>query len=70
MKYLPLATTLRDVIPMMELLENFWDSDYTLMSTEHYCNFFEDISGALEIACLPKMQTSPKAMNVAPHHFR
>ena len=70
-KYLSLSYALCDVIPLMELLDEFSEWDYELISTDPkiYCKYFEDNSGALKIAHLPKMRPRMKAINVVYHHF-
>ena len=57
---------------IMELMDELKDRGYDLISTEPivYCKAFEDNSGALEIARIPKMRTRTKAINVIYHHFR
>eukprot|EP00957_Ditylum_brightwellii_P065354 4958299-Ditylum_brightwellii.AAC.1 len=37
---------------------------------EVHCKCFEDNSGALELAKLPKMQPRAKHINLVLHHFR
>ena len=71
-EYIALSQALRDVIPVMELLDEFLARGYTLVSTKPkvYCKAFEDNSGALKIARLPKMRPRTKAINVIYHHFR
>ena len=71
-EYLALSRALRDVIPIMELLDEFKDSGYNLLSMEPkvYCTAFECNSGALEISRLPKMRPRNKAINSVYHHFR
>ena len=71
-EYLSLSSALRDVIPLMELLDEFNDRKYEFISAEPkiYCKAFEENSGALEIARLPKMRPRTKAINVVYHHFR
>lgn len=71
-EYIALSSALRDVIPVMELLEEFMSRGYKLLSSEPrvYCKAFEDNSGALEIARMPKMRPRTKAINVVYHHFR
>ena len=56
----------------MELMDELKDRGYELISTEPkvYCKAFEDNSGALKIARLPKMRPRTKAINVIYHHFR
>ena len=48
-KYIALSSALRDVIPIMELMDELKDRGYDLISTEPivYCKAFEDNSGAL-----------------------
>ena len=52
---------------MEYLKERVYDliSDNTIV----YCKVFEDNSGALEIARLPKMRPHTKSINVIYHHF-
>ena len=56
-EYIALSSALRDVIPIMELMDELKDRGYDLISTEPivYCKAFEDNSGALEIARLPNL---------------
>ena len=56
----------------MEPMDELKDRGYDLISTDPivYCKAFEDNSGALEIACLPKMRPHTKAINVIYLHFR
>ena len=35
-----------------------------------HCTVFEDNSGALELACLPKIRPRTKHINQSYHHFR
>ena len=71
-EYIALSSALRNVIPIMELMDELKDGGYDLISTEPivYCKAFEDNYGALEIARLPKMLPRTKAINVIYHHFR
>ena len=71
-EYIALSSALRDVIPIMELMDELLGRGYSLVSAEPrvYCKAFEDNSGALEIARLPKMRPRTKAINVIYHHFR
>jgi hypothetical protein len=45
---------------------------YQCLATEPYvyCKVFEDNSGALELARLPKLRPRSKHINVCYHHFR
>ena len=71
-EYLSLSTALCDVIPLMEPLENVRDRNHKLVSIDPniYCKAFEDNSGALEIARLPKICPRTKSQNVVYHHFQ
>ena len=48
-KYIALSLALRNVIPIMELMDELKERGYDLISTEPivYCKAFEDNSGAL-----------------------
>jgi hypothetical protein len=71
-EYISLSTALRDVIPIMELLAEMRQRGYKVICTEPivYCKVFEDNSGALELARLPKLRPRTKHINVCYHHFR
>ena len=70
-EYIALYSALRDVIPSMELMDELRGRGYELICTEPivYCKAFEDNSGAMEIAHLPKMRPRTKVINVIYHHF-
>jgi hypothetical protein len=40
------------------------------MASQVYCKVFEDDSGALELARLPKLRPRTKHISVCYHHFR
>jgi len=67
-----LSMSLRDVIPAMELVAEMKEKGFPVLCTEPhvYCKVFEDNSGALELARLPKFRPRTKHINVAWHHFR
>ena len=44
--------------------------EYLPFYTEPYCKVFDDNTGDLEIAHLPKIQTHTKAIDVDPHNFQ
>ena len=71
-EYNALSASLREVIHMMQLVEEAkllgWDT-FMGKPTVH-CTVFEDNSGALEMARLPKMRPRTKHLNVRLHHFR
>ena len=71
-EYIALSQSLRDVIPIMQLLEEMKGRGFEVLCTTPYvyCKTFEDNSGALELARLPKLRPRTKHINVCYHHFR
>ena len=71
-EYIALLSTLRDVIPIMQLIEEVKSNGFKVISAAPfvYCCAFEDNAGALELACLPKLCPCTKHINVCYHHFR
>ena len=71
-EYIALSTALREAIPLMEMLKEIHKVRNLPVSTKPkvMCKVFEDNSGALEIARLPKMRPRTKHINVKYHHFR
>ena len=67
-----LSMSLRDVLPIMFLLNEMRDKGLQVICTapHFYCKVFEDNSGALELARLPKLRQRTKHINVCYHHFR
>ena len=67
-----MSMALRDVIPIMDLLREMKEKQIPVICTEPYvyCKVFEDNSGALELARLPKLRPRTKHINVCYHHFR
>ena len=70
-EYIALSQSLRDVIPVMQFLEEMRSCGFKVICTElHvYCKTFEDNSGALKLDCLPKLRPRTKHINVCYHHF-
>jgi len=70
-KYIAMSQSLCDVIPVMNLLEEMMEQDFQVICTKPhvYCKVFEDNSGALELARLPKLRPRTKHINVCYHHF-
>ena len=66
-----MSQSLRDVIPVMNLLQEMWEREFQVICNEFYvyCKVFEDNSGALELARLPKLCPKTKHINVCYHHF-
>jgi hypothetical protein len=71
-EYIAMSQALRDVIPIMGLLQEMREQDFKVLCNEPhvYCKVFEDNSGALELARLPKLCPRTKHINVCYHHFR
>ena len=71
-EYIALSTACRELIPMLELTKEM--RSYHIKShpaiPKIHCNIFEDNSGALEMACSPKIHPCTKHINNAYHHFR
>jgi Reverse transcriptase (RNA-dependent DNA polymerase) len=71
-EYVSLSQALREVIPMMALIEELAKAGFHINTTDPkvHCKAFEDNSGAAEMARLPKMRPRTKHMNIKYHHFR
>jgi hypothetical protein len=66
-----MSQALREVIPVMNLLQDTREQNFKFVCIEHYvyCKVFEDNTGALEIARLSKLHPRTKHINVCYHHF-
>ena len=72
-EYVSLSQALRETIFLMGLLNEFKEHlSISSLSTVPMvrCTAFEDNSGAVELARLPKMRPRTKHINVKYHHFR
>jgi hypothetical protein len=71
-EYIAMSMALRDVIPLMELIQEMRERKFDIINTQPYvyCKVFEDNSGALELARLPRLRPRTKHINVCYHHFR
>jgi hypothetical protein len=71
-EYIALSAALREVISLMELLKEARNHGYPHVVTAPaiHCRVFEDNSGALTMAKVPKMRPRTKHLNVKYHHFR
>ena len=71
-KYIALSTACRELIPMLELTKetHSYDIKSHPARLKIHCKVFEDNSGALEMACTPKLRPCTKYINNAYHHFR
>jgi hypothetical protein len=70
-EYIAMSQALSDIIPIMGLLQEMRELGYQVLCAEPYvyCKVFEDNSGALELARLPKICPRTKHINVVYHHF-
>jgi hypothetical protein len=70
-EYIAMSQSLRDIIPIMGLLQEMWEQTFDVLCTKPYmyCKVFEDNSGILEMARHPKLCTRTKHINVCYHHF-
>ena len=71
-EYIALSTSLREVIPLLGLLREAREHGLCVdeLPPKVLCTVFEDNSGALELARLPKIRPRTKHINQAYHHFR
>jgi len=71
-EYIAMSQALCDIIPVMNLLQEMREREFQVICNEPYvyCKVFEDNSGALELARLPKLRPRTKHINVCYHHFR
>ena len=71
-EYMTLPQLFQDRIPVMWILQKIKSKviENISNSLKVYCNFFEDNSGVLELARMPKLQLRTKYINVIYHHFR
>jgi hypothetical protein len=67
-----LSTSLREVIHLMQLIEEAKSKGWTTVdeAPKIHCKVFEDNIGALEMARLPKMRPRTKHLCIRLHHFR
>ena len=67
-----LSYALRDAIPIMNLLKEMKTKGFPVVTSKAkvHCRVFEDNTGALEIAKIPKFRPRTKHMNCRLHHFR
>ena len=71
-EYTGLSYTLREAIPMIELLKEMKRNGFKVDSANPKVHFsvFEDNTGALEIARTHKYRPRTKHLNIRLHHFR
>ena len=71
-EYIALSQALRETIPIMNLLKEMRKKGFYSDKVKPivHCKAFEDNSGALELANVPKMRPRTKHINNVYHHFR
>ena len=71
-EYIAHSTSLREVISLMGILKEAWEQGLQVnyLPPKIHCTVFEDNSGALELACLPKICPRTKHINQLFLHFR
>lgn len=74
-EYIAISTATREVLPMMELIEEMHQNGclQKKMRPTFHCKVFEDNSGAIYLATgikHPKMRPRTKHINIKYHHFR
>ena len=71
-EYIALSQALRDVLPIMFLIQEIKEKGFQVIANipHVYCKAFEDNSGALKLAQLPKLRPRTKHINTCFHHFR
>jgi len=71
-EFIGLSMALRMTIPIMETIKKLHRLGFRFGSTKPtvHCQVFEDNSGAIEIATMPKIRPRTKHINVKYHHFR
>jgi hypothetical protein len=71
-EYIALSQSMREVIPLMALMKEAQQMRLPIrpLSPKIHCKVFEDNTGAIEIAKVPKMRPRTKHLNIKYHHFR
>jgi Reverse transcriptase (RNA-dependent DNA polymerase) len=71
-EYIGLSKSLRETIPIMNILQEMKAMKYKIGITHPkvHCKVFEDNSGALEMAKVHKFRPRTKHINIKYHHFR
>jgi hypothetical protein len=70
-EYITMSQSLRDVLPIMFLVQEICEKGFQVIYTKPYvyCKVFEDNSSSLELARLPKLGPCTKHINICYHHF-
>jgi hypothetical protein len=70
-EYITLSTTMYEVILLLHLLKEVQEQGLpiNLKGSTSHCEIFEDTSGALEMARVPKMHPQTKHINLKYNYF-
>jgi hypothetical protein len=70
-EFIAMSQSFCDVIPIMGLVQEMREQDFQNICIKPYvyCKEFEDNSGALELARLPKLCPRTKHINMCYHHL-
>ncbi len=71
-KYIALSQAMREVIPIMQLLNEAHEMGIPMTNQRPSvkCKVFEDNAEAIEVANIPKMRPRTKHLNIKYHHFK
>jgi hypothetical protein len=71
-EYISLSESLRSAIPLMNVIAEIKAHGHDIVSKAPsiHCKAFEDNSGALELARIPKLRPRTKHINLVYHHFK
>jgi Reverse transcriptase (RNA-dependent DNA polymerase) len=71
-EYISLSQALREVLPLMRLVKELHEAKFKMHiePPQIHCKVFEDNSGALAMAQVPKLRPRTKHINLKYHHFR
>ncbi len=71
-EYVALSQSMREVLPMMNMIQELADHGFHFNTStpKVHCKAFQDNSGAIEMANVPKFRPRTKHMNIKYHHFR
>jgi hypothetical protein len=70
-EYIVMSLALHDIIPFTELMKKLREHKFEIVNVQHYvyCMVFEENSGALELARLPRLCTHTTHGSACYHHF-
>ena len=70
-EYIALSQTMRDVIPLMTIIEELSEAlNIKKEKPKMFCTVFEDNNGALKLAKTPRMRPRTKHISLKYHHFK